>query len=69
VQGTIKEWDEATKRGSLLTDDRLEIWIDERSGDETSYRFLRFGQRVRFEVADEDGRQTARQLRLVTFEG
>lgn len=69
MQGTVKEFDQATASGSILTDDRQEIAIDARSGDEQAYRFLRFGQRVRFEVIEEDGRQTARSLRLVTFEG
>jgi cold shock CspA family protein len=68
VQGTIREFDEATRTGSLLTDDRLEVAIDERSGDPERYRMLRFGQRVRFEVEEIEGRQVARSLRLVTFE-
>ena len=67
MQGTVKEFDEATRSGSVLTDDRQEIAIDPRSGDEEAYRFLRFGQRVLFDVTDEDGRPTARSLRLVTF--
>jgi len=67
VQGTIKEYDEATKTGSLLTDDRTEVAIDAGSTHE-DLRTLRFGQRVRFDVAKEDGRTVARGLRLVTFE-
>jgi len=67
VQGTIKDFDEATKTGSLLTDDRAEVGIDARSGDEEQYRMLRFGQRVRFDVEEIDGRRVARSLRLVTF--
>jgi cold shock CspA family protein len=68
VQGTIREFDEATRMGSLLTDDRTEVGIDERSGDPEHYRMLRFGQRVRFDVEEVDGRPVARSLRLVTFE-
>lgn len=68
MQGTIKEFDEATRTGSLLTDDRTEVAIDGRSGDAERYRMLRFGQRVRFEVEEVDGRPVARSLRLVTFE-
>jgi len=67
VQGTIKDFDEASKDGSLMTDDRTEVAIDAASG--TDYRMLRIGQRVRFEVAEVDGRSVARSLRLVTFEG
>jgi cold shock CspA family protein len=68
VQGTIKHFDEATRTGSLLTDDRAEIAIDARSGDADQYRMLRFGQRVRFDVEEVDGQQVARSVRLVTFE-
>lgn len=67
MQGTIKDFDEATRTGSLLTDDRAEVGIDARSGDEEQYRMLRFGQRVRFDVEEIDGQQVARSLRLVTF--
>jgi cold shock CspA family protein len=69
VQGTVKDFDQATKAGTLLTDDRAEIGIDADSGPSGAYRMLRLGQRVRFDVADVDGRQMARSLRLVTFEG
>lgn len=67
MQGTIKDFDEATRTGSLLTDDRAEVGIDARSGDEEQYRMLRFGQRVRFDVEEIEGQQVARSLRLVTF--
>ena len=68
MQGTIKHYDEATRTGSLLTDDRTEIAIDDRSIGDDVVRTLRFGQRVRFEIAEQDGRQVARDLGLVTFE-
>jgi cold shock CspA family protein len=68
MQGTVKEYDEQTSSGTLLTDDRTEIAIDDRSPLADSYRMLRIGQRVRFEVSEEGGRAVARSLRLVTFE-
>lgn len=67
MQGTIKAYDEATKTGSLLTDDRTEVAIDAGSTDEELLT-LRFGQRVRFDIDEDDGRTVARSLRLVTFE-
>jgi cold shock CspA family protein len=67
VQGTIKHYDAATKSGSLLTDDRAEITIDDRSIDDPSVRFLRIGQRVRFEVGSGGEHPVARGLSLVTF--
>jgi cold shock CspA family protein len=67
MQGTIKEFDGETRSGSLLTDDRSEIVFDAGSFADDTLRVLRFGQRVRFEVADENGRRVARALKLVTF--
>ena len=69
MQGTIKHYDEGSNTGSLVTDDRTEIAIDARSLGDGFIRTLRLGQRVRFEVAEEDGQQVARELRLVTFAG
>lgn len=68
AQGTIKEWDEQARTGSLLMDDRSEVSIDTVSIDGSNIRTLRLGQRVRFELTDADGTALARQLRLVTFE-
>src|SRR4029077_12626881 len=68
MQGTIKEFDEARRTGSLLTDDRTEIAIDERSLTGDLVRTLRFGQRVRFDVVEQDGTKVARGLTLATFE-
>lgn len=67
MQGTIKDFDEATRTGSLLTDDRAEIAIDRRSIETDTIRMLRIGQRVAFEVAEDDGRAVARGLHIVTI--
>jgi cold shock CspA family protein len=66
MQGTIKHYDEGTRTGSLVTDDRAEIAIDPASFPDDLILTLRLGQRVIFEVAEDDG-QLARGLRLVTF--
>ena len=68
MQGTIKHYDEETRTGSLVTDDRTEVAIDPASDAAHDYRMLRVGQRVRFEITQIDGRRVARSLRLVTFE-
>ena len=68
MQGTIKGFDETARTGSLLTDDRTEIAIDERSLQEDAIRTLRFGQRVRFDVEEEGGTKVARRLTIATFE-
>jgi cold shock CspA family protein len=67
-QGTIKEYDTAERRGTLLTDSREEIHIDAGSVEGAGVRTLRIGQRVKFDVADEGGRKVARTLRIVTFD-
>ena len=67
MQGTIKEFDDQSRTGSLLTDDRTEIAIDPASFGQDVLS-LRFGQRVRFELDEQGDAMVARDLRLVTFE-
>lgn len=67
-QGTIKTYDVENRTGSLLTDDEQEIAIDAGSVEGAGIRYLRIGQRVKFEVADEGGKKVARTLRIVTFD-
>lgn len=66
-QGTIKEFLVSERTGSLLTDDQQEIAIDAGSLEGAGVRYLRIGQRVKFEVAEESGRKVARGLRIVTI--
>jgi cold shock CspA family protein len=68
VQGTIKDYDDEAHTGVLLTDDRTEVTIDDRSIGDKFIVTLRIGQRVRFDVEQaDDGAPVARGLRLVTF--
>ena len=67
-QGTIRDFDEGERTGTLLTDDRAEVTIDAGSLEGSEIRTLRIGQRVKFEVEDRDGGRVARSLRLVTWE-
>jgi cold shock CspA family protein len=67
-QGTIKEFDEETRSGSLLTDAGNGVGIDGGSIEGSGIRTLRIGQRVKFEIEEVDGRPVARTLRLVTFD-
>ena len=68
AQGTIKEFDDETRSGTLLQDDRAEVAIDARSLEGAGIRTLRLGQRVIYDLAEQDGAKVARRLRLVTFE-
>lgn len=67
-QGTIKDFDESERTGSLLTDDRTEVTIDPSSLEGSGVLTLRIGQRVKFDTEDRDGTPVARSLRLVTWE-
>ena len=68
AQGTIKDFDEQARTGSLVLEDRTEVSIDPTSIDDVAIRTLRLGQRVRFDIEERDGVRVARDLRLVTFE-
>jgi cold shock CspA family protein len=67
AQGTIKEFDDETRSGTLLQDDRAEVLIDAQSLEGGGIRTLRLGQRVIYDLAEQDGAKIARRLRLVTF--
>jgi cold shock CspA family protein len=68
AQGTVKQFDLDARTGTLLMDDRSEVVIEPASipaGSEI--RYLRIGQRVGFELAEDGGRKVATNLRVVTF--
>ena len=67
-QGTVKDYDAEARTGSLLMEDRTEVAIDPTSMEGSGLRYLRLGQRVKFDLVEEGGRKLARTLRLVTFE-
>ena len=67
TQGTVRDFDEQERTGSLLMDDRTEVQIDATSVEGSGLRLLRIGQRVRFDVVEESGRKVARTLRIVTL--
>ena len=66
-QGTIRDYDPEARTGSLLLDDRTEVWIDATSVEGSGVRYLRIGQRVSLDVAEGAGRPIARNLKIVTF--
>ena len=67
AQGTIRDYDIESKMGSLLMDDRTEVWIDPTTMEGSGVRYLRIGQRVVFDLADEAGRKVARNLKIISF--
>jgi cold shock CspA family protein len=67
AQGTVKDFDLDERTGSLLMEDRTEVGIDATSLEGSGLRYLRVGQRVKFDLVEEGGRKIARTLRIVTF--
>jgi cold shock CspA family protein len=68
AQGTIKDYDDQAKTGSLLMEDRREVMIEATSVNDPAIRTLRIGQRVKFDLDEGDAGLVARDLRIVTFE-
>jgi len=66
-QGTIKDFDAEARTGSLLMEDRTEVHIDPTSMEGSGLRYLRLGQRVKFDIVEEGGQKLARTLRIVTL--
>jgi cold shock CspA family protein len=67
-QGTIKEYDMEDHNGILLMDDRTEVYFEEHSMHDSSLRYLRIGQRVKFDLVEDYGRKVARRLRHITID-
>ncbi len=58
----------ATHIGVLLLDDQIEVHIDPVSIEGSGFGDLRIGQRVKFDVVEEDGKELDRTLRHITFD-
>ena len=68
AQGTIKDYDDDSRTGSLLMDDRKEVGIDQASTEGSGHiRALRIGQRVVFDVVEDGGHAVARNLKIISF--
>lgn len=64
-QATVKDYDSLTRTGSLLADDgETSYELDAQALDGSMFRFLRIGQRVTFDLVDEDGAKKARNIRI-----
>jgi hypothetical protein len=66
-QGTVREFDAASREGDLLMEDHTEVRIDATSLEGSEILGLRIGQRVKFDLVEEGGHKVARTLRIVTF--
>ena len=55
MQGVVKVYDPITGAGLILLDDRTEVQLRPGSLEGSMFRMLRQGQRILFEVDEEDG--------------
>jgi cold shock CspA family protein len=64
-QATVKRYDSLTRTGVLVADDGTTEWpIDPQSMETSMFRFLRPGQRVTFDLVEENGEAAPRHLRI-----
>jgi cold shock CspA family protein len=64
-QGSIKEYHVNEKVGIIVSDDGQTEWeIDPIAMETGMFRFFRMGQRVTFDLVDEDGVERVRNLRI-----
>lgn len=64
-QATVKSYDSLTQTGSLVADDGETTYsIDPEAMASGMFRFLRPGQRVTFDIVDDEGPGKIRNLRI-----
>jgi cold shock CspA family protein len=64
-QGSVKEYDVNARTGTIVSDDGATSWaIDPGAMDQGMFRFFRTGQRVTFDVVEQDGTTLIRNLRI-----
>ena len=67
AQGTIKEFDTATKSGTVVLDNQEELPIDAETFRASGLLDLRLGQRVRFVIEGDGEDRRVRELNLVSL--
>ncbi len=67
LQGTVKEFREETRSGSVLLDDGSEVPIPPEAFSRSGLRLLRFGQRVKFGIEGEGDDRRVAWIDIVTL--
>lgn len=67
MQATVRDFDPATRSGTVLLDDGTELPYDGPAFDRGGTRLLRVGQRVRIEVDDDEAVPGARRVSFLTI--
>lgn len=66
MQATVRTFDAATRSGSVLLDDGVELSYDDRAFDAGGLRLLRVGQRVRVTVSGDARQPGGRRVTFLT---
>jgi cold shock CspA family protein len=66
-QGTVKSFDPETKTAVVLDDGLNERHVDREAFAASGLRELRLGQRVRFQVVEEAGRERVTNLNIISL--
>jgi CspA family cold shock protein len=65
MQGVVKVYDPRTGFGVVVLDeDRSEVFLRPGSLKDSIFRVLRQGQRIVFDLEDDDGKRFAHRLRI-----
>ena len=65
MQGVVKIYDPVTGAGVVVRDDdRSEVFLRPGALQGSIFRSLRQGQRIVFDIVDDDGRPFARSIRI-----
>ena len=67
MQGTVKEFSEETRSGSVILDDGSEVPLPAAAFSKSGLLKLAQGQRVRFEVTGEGDARTISFIDIVTL--
>jgi cold shock CspA family protein len=66
-QGTVKHFDFETNTGTILLDNQDELPLDAETFAASGLVELRLGQRVRFDIEEDNGEHRIRRLTVVSF--
>ena len=66
-QGTIKTYDDASRSGVIMDDQKNELAFDADSFSHSGVRMFRLGQRVKYQIVGQGERARVRDLTLVTL--
>ena len=69
MQATVRKFDAATRSGTVVLDDGVELPFDAQAFDAGGIRLLRVGQRVRIEVTADPGGRDVTFLTIATLPG